>query len=182
MAEQKFVVKMLTVLVLAFPNAKIEKGSIDVYARDLADIPEDVLDLACQECRVTLRFFPTIAEIRDAAAKLQSGVDSLPPAGEAWREFQKMAGDCREMPQDIGNPVLAQTLTGMGWRYLTTSDNVIADRARFIELYNEYAKRRLHRFVETPALADARYKMLMGSAAVRLSAPKHVPRDEGRDV
>ena len=172
MAEAKFVVKMLTVLVLAFPNAKIEKGTIDVYARDLADLPEEVLDLACQECRVTLRFFPTISEIREAAAKLQSGVDSLPPAGEAWREFQVMAGHHSEMPHDITNPVLAQTLKGMGWRYLTTSDNVVADRARFIELYNEYAKRRLRQFVETPSLADARYRMVTGRVVPRLSMSK----------
>ena len=61
---------------------------------------------------------------------------------------------------EIENPVLWKTLQAMGWRYLCSSTNGVADRARFIELYNEYAKRRLRDYISTPELREGRHEAM----------------------
>ena len=156
MAMPSFVARCLAVMTAAYPNAAIRRETLDVYVYDLSDIPDEVLDQACAYCRANLKFFPTIAEIREAAARLQSGANQLPPAAEAWGEFirlgQYFSGDDPCPFESMSSDVLRRTIKAMGWRYLCGSTNGVADRARFIELYNQYAERKLKEYVTPPQL------------------------------
>ena len=85
----------------------------------------------------------------------------LPPAGEAWSEFIRLSSRYANdgpMPDNIPNRILVKTIRAMGWRYLCASTNGMADRARFIELYNEYAKRSLTDYVMPPRRKAGNYQ------------------------
>ena len=170
MATTEFVARTIAVMAAAYPNATITRETIQVYAHDLSDIPDDVLDLAAADCRATCKWFPTIAEIRAAAARIQSGADTLPPAGEAWGEFVRLASRHADMPP-IDNPILEKTIRAMGWTYLTTSENGMSDRARFCDLYDEYARRGVRTLVAPPQLAGGRVADALAGLTKRLRAP-----------
>lgn len=70
-ADQAEVSRMIGKLSVLFPNAKLSEAEASaqnqLYAELLSDIPQDVLGGAFRKCAQTLRFFPTVAEIRSAA-------------------------------------------------------------------------------------------------------------------
>jgi hypothetical protein len=174
MATTEFVARQIAILAAAYPSANVTRETVQVYVADLADIPDDVLDVACAECRATCKWFPTIAELRQASARIQSGADSLPPATEAWGEFLRLtaiyANDGDQPP--MANPVLEKTVRAMGWRYLCASTNGVADRARFIDLYDEYSRRAVRQFASAPALtAGNRAGLALAGLAKRLADP-----------
>ena len=51
-------------------SAGEERARLAIYQRQLADIDSDVLAAAFDEAQRTLKWFPTIAELRDIAARL----------------------------------------------------------------------------------------------------------------
>ena len=63
--------RMIGKLAVLFPNAKLSdaeaRAQNELYADLLSDIPQDVLGGAFRKCAQTLKFFPTVAEIRAAA-------------------------------------------------------------------------------------------------------------------
>lgn len=74
-------VQLLTTLKAAYPRHQLEQGTTEVYAHDLADMDAGLAQQAVERVRRTSRFFPTIAEIREAAAEL---VLDAPPPITAW--------------------------------------------------------------------------------------------------
>jgi hypothetical protein len=62
---------MMTKLALGYPNQKLTdveaEARMELYAEQLADIPYDMLGPAFAAAIRTLKFFPTIAELRDLA-------------------------------------------------------------------------------------------------------------------
>jgi hypothetical protein len=63
---------MVTKMSLAYPNARLSDVEaterMQLYAELLRDIPFDILSSAFRRVVQTNRFFPTVAEIREAAA------------------------------------------------------------------------------------------------------------------
>jgi hypothetical protein len=65
--------KMMTKLALAYPNAKLsveEAGArLELYEQMLADLDVDLLAAGFSAAVKTLKFFPSVAELRDLAMK-----------------------------------------------------------------------------------------------------------------
>jgi len=142
MATPEEVAQVLGMLSVSFPNFKLPPESMEMYTMLLEDLPVDVLRSAVLECANTCKFFPTIAEIREKTNALLH--PDLPAAGEAWGEavdMMRFRGHSWEPHFD--NPVTQRCVEAMGWYYLCMSENQVADRARFIELYTELARRHL---------------------------------------
>ena len=59
------------VLTAAFPNAPVGRETVLVYAEMLNDIPEALLRNAIRHCLNNSKFFPAIAEIRQAADSIR---------------------------------------------------------------------------------------------------------------
>lgn len=193
MATEAEIVKVWTVLINCYPYFGKDKSAGDlkltlgIYERLLADIPADVLEAAAMQHIASAKFFPTVAELRDLAAALV-----LPPpmaALEAWGELRQKAivewnryTDNGHMPwPTFSDPLIGHILAVMGGpQTLQDSTFEAADRARFLELYEELAQRRrqeamllpqareLHARLaggQPPAASDSRLAALVGRVA-----------------
>lgn len=96
--------KMMTRLALAYPNAKlsVEEASarLELYEQMLADIDVDLLGAAFAAAVKTLKFFPSVAELRDLAMSQPA----TPRFQQKYRLRQLLAKH-REPPISLEPPV-----------------------------------------------------------------------------
>lgn len=143
MATERRVNEVMGVLAAAYPNFQLTTQTIAVYVRILADMPDEVLEAASLDCVSKCRFFPTIAELRDAAYAIATNRLAAPTAYEAWDEVVHQIRDVGS----YGSPVFSHPWIGTavrqigGWFNVCQSENSIADRARFVQCYEDAERR-----------------------------------------
>jgi hypothetical protein len=129
------VAKLLAMLHAAWQNAKVADHDAQVRAYEIAlhDIPYEAGEQAVRSLIQEAEFFPPPAKIRKAALSIL-GVIMSPE--EAWREVVRQI---REVgfygSPSFSNPLIAETVRHMGWRNLCGSDDLDADRAWFIRVF-----------------------------------------------
>jgi hypothetical protein len=140
---------MLRLLAAAYPAQRQRMSADDVramaavYIAGLADLDHDRVRAAVDRLVKSSRFIPTIAEVREAAVDVAHGARA--PGGDAWGRCLRLIrryGSHRwpGIDFEVGDPVLLATIRALGWADLCNSDNAAADRARFIELYDQLAQ------------------------------------------
>ena len=162
MTKAETIAKILLLLSAAYPNARLAEETPVLYERLLADIPDELLETAVMDHIARSPFYPKVSELRQAAANIATGIYEIPPAAEAWGELARLIPAYgRDNQPEIENPITARVVAALGWRNLCISTNQVADRARFIEAYNEYKKRAADRCVTLPAVRQLAAKMRM---------------------
>jgi hypothetical protein len=147
--------KLVAVLIAAYQgqsaSSKITTATSEVYERMLGDLDYPAANAAVERLLATSKFLPTIAEVRDATLTVTGGGTGgggeIRPGGEAWGEVLEAIGRYgrnRTPGVDFrfADPVTAECVAALVWRALCDSENQPADRARFIELYDQLAARR----------------------------------------
>lgn len=66
-------------LAAGYPSVVIAEQTIEVYAKDLSDIPLDTLRSAIELCRRESKFFPTVLELRERADTIKPRITEPPP-------------------------------------------------------------------------------------------------------
>jgi hypothetical protein len=108
----------------------------------LADIPGAMLEQSSMEHISHSTFFPSIAELRSAAFSIIEAAHPVPTAYEAWSEVQALIQHVGHYNHPIfDNPITAQVVNQLSWRYLCLSENPVADRAHFIQAYQVLIER-----------------------------------------
>ena len=112
-----------------------------LYAQKLSDLADTLVVAAVDRIVKTADRLPTIAKIRAVCVELQHGPPR--PGGDAWGEVKaaltrhgrsRYPGD----GWDFADPLAKRAVAALGWTELLESENLIADRARFIQLYDQY--------------------------------------------
>lgn len=168
MSEPATIIDCLLLLKSAYPRQELTDQTIDVYEAALQDIDPGLLRAAVLHHVSTNKWFPTVAELRNAAANLVSRASGQLLPGEAWeqvvRKFRQGYSHSRVPEFD---ELTAKALGAIGgWHYLCYSDNIPADRARFIQAYEQYAKRAAEDAVMLPAVSDYVGQLADGSMTV----------------
>lgn len=133
--------KILKQLFSAYANAQVTVETIAVYDRLLSDIPPADLQTVVDQCIATCKFLPTVAELRDEWHKLTVCLGT-PTATEAWADVIKQIRQVGHTGKpEFASPVTAQVVRAMGWRDLCMSENVVADRAHFLRMYEQLVER-----------------------------------------
>ena len=145
MADEQEVAGIVAVLSAAYPNFKATEYTTEIYFQTLQDIPGDLLKAATLQCvaEAGRKFAPSVGEIRGTVLMLQKISLDVPSSYEAWQEVQQQI---LENGGDFGNPVFShpvieKTVRALGWRNLRMSENETADRARFIQAYEQFQDR-----------------------------------------
>lgn len=144
MCEPRDIQQIINVLMTAFPNFKPSVQTPEIYYRLLQDISSDELKAAVLHCvsEPGRAFAPSIGEIRGAVGDLRKHVANVPTSYEAWQEVLRQISDVGSYgsPQ-FSNPLIDSTVRALGWRNLCLSENQTADRARFVQCYEQLLSR-----------------------------------------
>jgi hypothetical protein len=142
MATEIDTLRVLKILGDVFPSFKLSSSAIEVYVRLLADIPGLVLEQSALDHISRSTFFPSIAELRTAAFSIIEAAHPIPTEYEAWSEVRsEIQRVGYGNPPQFDNPLTAQVVEQLGWRYLCLSENPVADRAHFVQAYQVLAER-----------------------------------------
>lgn len=133
--------EVIGALATMFPNSEINPANCKAYARMLSDIPLPVLITVMDQCGAELKFFPSVAEIRERVRVLTR--EESMPALQAWALVRKAFSETKwgQSPK-FDNPLIAEAVRCLGWRELCNSENQVADRKHFSTIYDQLVARR----------------------------------------
>jgi hypothetical protein len=143
--------KLVATLLAAFPRDASFLGPDQVratagaYQAGLQDLDSVQAAAAIRRLQATSERLPSIAAIRKAALEQAEGAARA--GGEAWGDVTaaiRRYGSYRTPGKDFEfrDPLVARAVTALNWSDLCASENAVADRARFIELYEDLVDRR----------------------------------------
>jgi hypothetical protein len=139
--------KLVTMLVTGFPNlmsrlsSEQQASTMKLYRHMLLDMDFALANAAVGRLIASSRFMPTIAEIREAALVCAHG--QRRPGGEAWGDVLAAVAKFGVYRRPVfSDSLVAHAVYMLDWVGLCSSDNQVADRARFIELYERLASAR----------------------------------------
>jgi hypothetical protein len=139
MANLAQVTKILMALWSTYPNPReLTEIDFNVYAYQLKDLDRDVLQLAADAHCCTVRFPPSVAELRDWAVKLQERANGVLTPYEAWAEVERSfrTHGLYKGPPEWSHPLIGETIKTLGsYADLCRSTNHVADRAHFLRAY-----------------------------------------------
>ncbi len=135
---------IVAILVAGFPRREIGLATTKIYEDLLMDLDFEIARVAVEGLLKTTNFFPTVAEIRAACAERALGPVRL--GGEAWAqalEAVRRTGAYDPMPTFGDDPLIAEALKLWGtWKdFCRSPEDDAPGRARFIDLYDQLAKR-----------------------------------------
>lgn len=150
MATQFNISKELRRILAAYPQhaARLEPSQVtamlEVWQEDLADLPDDLLAVACRNHRERSQWLPSIAEIRASAVSLmRQASPARQSASEAWGDVKRAIASIGYVGSpEFSNPATAAAVRRMGWRDICMDDGpegVI--RAQFERFYDAEIER-----------------------------------------
>lgn len=153
MASREDIARVVALLQAAFPNWKLSEYTIEVYYQDLKDIESGELFAASQMCRTETgrAFAPSTGEIRGAVLELRRKTLNIPSSYDAWQDVQKQINEVGSYgtPQ-FSSPLTEKVVKSLGWRTLCMSENATADRARFLQAFEQLSERAEKEMMLTP--------------------------------
>lgn len=152
---------VLNILKTAYPRFYQNLGAneiddvINLWFVMLGDTDLETIKLALYKIIATSVYPPTIAELRNDIAKINKG--EIEDAGEAWDKILKAIrkyGIYREQEalSTFSPSILACIRSLGGWRYICTSETIMADRAHFFKIFENIQKREQERRVIPEAI------------------------------
>lgn len=158
--------EQVALVLLAYPEyaAKLDSKQVGaltkLWAEELGDLPKASVAAALRVHRATSKWAPSIADVRSNALEMDRG--SKRSGVDAWGDVLasvRRHGAYRQPGTDFQFPdlLVARCVASMSWQSLCSSENSVADRARFVELYDALATQD-QRERQAPALAAATEK------------------------
>lgn len=118
--------------------------AIELWYHQLGDLSYDLAEVALNKWVSTNKWSPSIADIRETATGIQTGM--TPNWGEGWEQVQKAIrnyGYYNQMQAlESMDELTRQTVQQMGFRNICLSENEAADRANFRMIYERLAERK----------------------------------------
>lgn len=155
---------MFALLHANWPTEVLPDERIDLYARMLGDLSDEMLEAATLHVIASSPFFPKVADLRKAAYEIYQEEKGLPTAGEAWGEVMQQIRRVGSYGKpEFSLPIIANAVKAMGgWVMLCRSEEPMADRAHFFRVYDALAERKMRSDVMLPQVKEVAKKLSMG--------------------
>lgn len=118
--------------------------AMDVWFALLHDLDYQILSKALQKYMLTNKFKPTVAELRAIYADLICPVIS--DWSEGWEKVSRAIGHYGMYRTDEAmesfDEVTREAVKRLGFQNICLSENIVADRARFAEIYQAIQQRK----------------------------------------
>lgn len=176
MATDNTIAQVVNMLFHAPLANKPEAGEITAVARifraTLADIEDSLLVAAATQHIAMSKWFPAVADLRQAAVALVHRVDGVPDSYTAWQQVKQASANgwgivtwhtaedgsfqkCQKEPTGV-HPMAVKalnTLGGIGEFHNRMADDEPSWRARFISAYEQLQQRQAEDGMMLPAVA-----------------------------
>ena len=157
--------EVMVILSSSYPNFKFTKDTVRVYKMMLNDIPLEYLQAGALKHATENKFFPSVAELRDAAFSVMLNKPGIPSAFEAWQEAIE---HCRRGDYTgYSHPLIEKAVDIIGIPYWQSmlDDQEMATRAQFIKVYESLFNRAEEDVKRLPAVTEKMGKnnLLMAS-------------------
>lgn len=130
-----------------YPKEQIlpNQQAMELWYQELQDIPFAVAQAGLRQWVSTNKWSPSISEIREMAANVQNG--DIADWSEAWEKvcmaLRKFGRNRAVEGMASLDEITRETVKRIGgFTYLCNSENVVADRSRFEQVYNAIAERK----------------------------------------
>lgn len=145
--------KIIATLIAAYPRVDISEETTKLYAKFLQDLDYHQVQAAVVKHIATSPYFPTIAELRQAAVDVIPD-SNIPLPGEAWAEVTKHMRDVGYTGKPtFSHPLIEKTIQAMGgWIALCQSEDGMVDRAHFMKIYESYRNRHVEEVKTAPVM------------------------------
>ena len=144
MATEKEIAQIIGLISAAYPNWSPTDLTAEVYYQVLHDLDAEELKAAALQCvsENGRKFAPSVGELRGAVADLRRAYLNIPSAYSAWQEVLQQITDVGSYrtPQ-FTHPLIDRAVRSLGWRNICLSENSVADRARFLQFYEQLQHR-----------------------------------------
>lgn len=129
-----------------YPKENIlpNQQAMELWYRELCDIPYEVAEAALRKWVVNNKWSPTIADIREMTSTVTQG--EIPDWGQAWdsvcRAIRTYGSYGVQQAMESFDELTYKAVQRLGFRNLCMSENVTADRANFRMIYEQLAERK----------------------------------------
>lgn len=127
-------------------NILPNEQAMELWFRQLQDIPFPVAEAILAKWVATNKWSPSIADIRDSMAEIQNG-GPADDWGEAWDQAMTAIRRFGSYDEDGAlaslPPLTRETVRRLGYKSLCWSENQVADRANFRQVYEILSKRKV---------------------------------------
>ena len=124
-------------------NLLPNQQAMELWYRQLQDIPYQVAELALNKWVSTNKWSPSIAEIREQAAGIRCG--DKPLWSDGWdatlRAIKRYGSYGQAEAMASLDDITRQTVKRLGYLELCRSENIMADRANFRMIFEQIAER-----------------------------------------
>lgn len=135
---RKEIIALVALASSSYPSiqAKNPESIVASWEMMLEDIPFEIAKPAViKVCRES-EFFPSVAQIVKASKDIDPRHDELPSSAEAWEEvYDKIQYVGQYRSPSFSNNVITRAVNAMGWKALCEGENLEADRAHFLRIY-----------------------------------------------
>lgn len=139
------VIKLLAWAVANFPSMQERdlRPTAELWYKILGDLPYEIAEAALIKVLATAKYFPTVAEIREAAASI--ALPSLLSPADAWNVltaainrygFYRRQEALASLPPEVRKAVEC-----LGWESVCHSEEPEIVRAQFMRVYETYLNR-----------------------------------------
>ena len=147
---KKGTLRLLAILCAAYPRANIsaDEVTVAIWHDMLIDLDDEVVAVAVKRMIATLRFPPSIADVRGAVLEAARELRGTPDAGEAWQRVVRAISAYGYYSPDqareaLGGDIWRAVEMMGGWSRLCLSESPMsALSAQFERRYGELMEKR----------------------------------------
>ena len=143
-SKQEFVTLVLAMQAMYGDEFIGTEEAMDVWFALLYDLDYKILSKALQKHMLTNKFKPTVAELREIYADLIC--PAISDWSEGWEKVSRAIGHYgmyrTEEAMESLDEVTREAVKRLGFQNICLSENIVADRARFAEIYQAIQQRK----------------------------------------
>ncbi len=153
---KKEALALITMIQMAYPRQNLGEKTVEVYANFIQDLDYKVAEKAIAQHIRNERWFPTIAEIREACVELAHDIPSTEEAMEVIRTAVRR----HDYGAIVQNDVFRRAVATVGFDKIGYSEYPEPLYRQVKDAYENIRKREIKRLQSTPGVGASRYSQL----------------------
>lgn len=144
MTKQEFATLVVAMQAMYGKDFIGTEQALDVWYALLHDLDYQILSKVLQQYMLTNKFKPTVAELREIYTELVS--PTISDWSKGWEQVSKAIRHCgmyhEKAAMESFDEITREVVKRLGFQNICLSENIVADRARFAEIYQAIKKRK----------------------------------------